>query len=215
MRQLKRILPILVGNPALHARFINTLARMEYVGVRKMLKARHVDRLDLEGLQHIVEEASHALRLKRAAKKIGGEREKDGIATFSSAHTLGGPEAERYLQEVDHACEELVRFYGFPEAERREANYLLSSLIIEIRAQAFYPLYEQNLQAANAPFSVRAILKDEVKHLQEMEHQSQQIFGSTWRTLVEDALRVEAKFFEDWVAQLSQQIKVPELSAQG
>ena len=213
MRQLERILPLLVAHPVLHARFVNTLARMEYVGVRKILKARHVEMLDQEGLQHIVEEASHALRLKKAAHKLCAAERKEEVATFSASHTLGGPEAEQYLQEIDHACEELVRFYGFPEAERREANYLLSSLIIEIRAQAFYPLYERHLKAAAAPFSVRSILKDEKKHLQEMEEKSQQVFGPTWCTLIEDALRSEAKFFAQWVQQLAQQIKVLEFSA--
>jgi len=38
----------------------NTLARLEYVGVRKMLKSRRAERLNLDGLQHVLDETVHA-----------------------------------------------------------------------------------------------------------------------------------------------------------
>ena len=39
-RRLEALLADVVASPAVHARFVNTLSRLEYVGVRKMLKSR-------------------------------------------------------------------------------------------------------------------------------------------------------------------------------
>lgn len=190
----------IVAEPALHARFVNSLARMEYVGVRKMLKARRSEALDLDGLQHVIEEASHALRLKRAALALhGGAAE--GVATFSEEHTLAGGAAEEYLQEVDRACESLLSH--LPDAERTEANYLLSSAAIEVRAHAFYPVYEEVLRAAGAPFSVSAIQRDEDRHLAEMRARLQALFGGDAEALLARALQREAAAFERWEAAMA------------
>ena len=67
----QRLLDRIVPDAQLHARFVNTLARMEYVGVRKILKSRRAEHLDLDGIQHILDEAVHAMRLKKAASALG------------------------------------------------------------------------------------------------------------------------------------------------
>ena len=203
MERLAAALPGIVAEPFLHARMVNTLSRMEYVGVRKMLKARHVDQLDLDGVQHIVEEATHALRLKKAAIKLLGGVE-DGVRTYSEADTLAGDGAEAYLQGVDRGCEELLASFNLEEPARSEANYLLSSFVIEIRAQAFYPMYEQTLQDAGAPFSVRSILNDELRHLAEMAERTKELFGEGWAALMDNAVAEESACFEGWVDVISQ-----------
>src|SRR6476646_4684980 len=53
----REVLDRIVVDPRLHARFVNTLSRLEYVGVRKILKSRRSERLDIDGLQHILDEA--------------------------------------------------------------------------------------------------------------------------------------------------------------
>jgi hypothetical protein len=75
------------------------------------------------------------------------------------------------------------------DGARAEANYLLTSAAIEVRAQAFYPVYEQRLRAHGAPFSVSAITKDEDRHLQEMSERLQALLGAAPRGL--DGLLVE------------------------
>lgn len=198
MQRLANALPGIVAEPFLHARMVNTLSRMEYVGVRKMLKARHIDSLDLDGIQHIVEEATHALRLKKAAVKLMGGSEQS-VRTFSAEDTLAGEGAEGYLQGVDHICEELLGKMDLDDIALSEANYLLSSFVIEIRAEAFYPLYEEVLQKAGAPFSVRSILKDELRHLAEMAERSKELLGASWRAFLDAALEQESVCFDTWV----------------
>lgn len=197
-------LPTVVADPALHARFVNALARMEYVGVRKMIKARRAEALDLDGLQHLLEEASHALRLKRAAIALQGGDER-GVATFAASDVLGGDAAEDYLQEVDRACEELLAH--LPEPARAEANYMLSSTAIEVRAQAFYPLYEAALRAAGAPFSVRAIQRDEDRHLAELRARLHAHCGAAAATLLTRALDRERTAFARWESSMAAVVK--------
>lgn len=207
MVRIRAWLGRVVANPALHARFVNSLARMEYVGVRKMVKARRSEALDLDGLQHLIEEAGHALRLKRAAVTLNGNAQ-EGIATFAEADTLAGGAAEEYLQEVDRACETLLAHLAEPE--RTESNYLLSSYAIEVRAQAFYPLYEDALRAADAPFSVRAIQRDEDRHLAEMSERLRAHFGSDAADLLARALEREAAAFARWEAAMAAAIAAAE-----
>ena len=198
MGELHGLLTDVVASPALHARFVNTLSRMEYIGVRKMLKARHADCLDEEGLLHVIEEASHAMRLKRAAIQLNGGGE-EGVRTYSESDTLAGPAGEKYMQGVDRGCETLLENCGLEGAARSDANYLLSTTAIEIRAEAFYPMYEECLQAAGAPFSVKSILKDELRHLAEMGESMSSIFPDTWQDLVQSSVEIESKCFEEWL----------------
>ena len=197
MKTLHEILPQIVAEPLLHSRMVNTLSRMEYVGTRKMLKARNSARIDNDGLMHIIEEASHALRLKRAAIKLNGGKE-EGIATYSDEHTLAGDAAENYLQQVDRACEAIVADCGMSFDDQSEANYILSSVAIEVRADCFYPIYEQCLVEAGAPFSVSSILKDEEQHLKEMSEKAVMLFGDNWLDVFDKAFAAESTFFIDW-----------------
>jgi hypothetical protein len=186
--RLCRLLQLIVQDAALHARFLNSLSRLEYVGVRKMLKARRSQELDLDGLQHLLEEAVHATRLKKFARSVAPEGV--SVETFRAEHTLSGDEAEEYFQAVDHAGAAAL---GRADAE---ASYLLTSAAIEIRARAFYPAYQEVLEAAGSRVSVQSILNDEVEHLSEMQKRLQAA-GPEWRTQLERVMLVEQRAFAE------------------
>jgi len=191
---LERIIP----DVTLHARFVNTLARMEYVGVRKILKSRRSECLDLDGLQHILDEAVHALRLKKAATALAG-RQPLQVLTFADSHTLAGDAGEGYLQALDHRAETTLA--DLPEGERAEANYLLTSAAIEVRAQVFYPIYDERLRALGAGFSVAAISKDEDRHLAEMADGLTRRLGDG-RPRLEPLLEAEEALFARFLTQI-------------
>src|SRR3982751_2859796 len=88
----KRLLERIDPHTRLDARFRNPLRRLEYVGVRKILKSRRAERLDLDGIQHILDEAVHTLRLKKAAAALGQASGVDG-ATVAPGATLAGAAA--------------------------------------------------------------------------------------------------------------------------
>jgi hypothetical protein len=179
-RRLESLLDRIIPRDDLHARFVNTLARLEYVGVRKMLKSRRAERLDLDGLQHLLDEAVHALRLKKAATALGAAS-RTPVTTFANADTLAGDAGEDYFQALDRRAEATLA--DLDGGERAETNYLITSAAIEVRAQAFYPIYEQRLRAHGAPFSVSAITKDEDRHLEEMSARLQTVLGADRRGL--------------------------------
>lgn len=221
-RRLEALLDRIIPRPDLHARFVNTLARLEYVGVRKMVKSRRAERLDLDGLQHLLDEAVHALRLKKAAAALAAAGSAQ-VRTFSDGDTLAGDAGEDYFQALDRRAEtalaapagggqEIGARGGGPEDgptlaadARAEANYLLTSAAIEVRAQAFYPVYEQRLRAHGAPFSVAAITKDEDRHLQEMSGRLQELLGGAPRGL-EAVLAEEETLYGRFLAALDDAI---------
>lgn len=184
--RLQRTLRAIVSHPAVHARFLNSLSRLEYVGVRKMVKARRSQDLDLDGLQHILEESVHATRLKKFARAVAPP----GVCvdTFRAEHTLSGDEAEGYFQAVDRAGEEALG-----EAAS-EASYILTSAAIEIRARAFYPAYQEILQAAGSRVSVASILTDEEAHLSAMQDRLRADLPD-WQQQLERVMLVEARAF--------------------
>lgn len=200
-RKLDEVLDLVVPRPALHARFVNTLARMEYIGVRKMLKSRRAERLDLDGLEHALDEAVHALRLKKAALAVAGASGVDvsAVRTFSDADTLAGDAGEAYFQALDHGAEAALAAGPGSPSLRAEANYLLTSAAIEVRAQVFYPRYEAKLRAHGAPFSVAAIIKDEGQHLDEMAAHLAATLPD-WRALIEPLLAAEEDLFGGFLA---------------
>jgi hypothetical protein len=196
--RIRRLLDRIVPDGALHARFVNTLARLEYVGVRKMLKSRRAERLDLDGIQHILDEAVHTLRLKKAAAVLGAGRGV-GVRTFAAEDTLAGDAGETYMQALDQrAAEALV---DLPERARGEANYLLTSVAVEVRAQVFYPIYDEKLRAHDAGFSVAAITKDEDRHLAEMAAALAGELGD-FRSRLEPVLAAEEALFGKFLTAL-------------
>ena len=191
----RRLLERIVGDREIHARFVNTLARLEYVGVRKILKSRRSERIGLDGLQHILDEAVHALRLKKAAVALAGSG--DGVFTFADGATLAGNAGESYLQALDHRAEEALM--DLPPGERGEANYHLTSAAVEVRAQVFYPIYERCLQDNRVGFSVASISKDEDRHLDEMAVGLETSLPD-WRRRLEAVLAAEEALYARFLA---------------
>jgi hypothetical protein len=188
------LLDRIIARPEVHARLLNTLARLEYVGVRKMLKSRRAERLDLGGLEHMLDETVHALRLKKAALAVAPDAR--AVATFDAADTLAGDEGEEYLQAIDHAAEATLG--DLPEDRRSEANYLLSSAAIEVRAQSFYPLYDARLRAHGIPVSLSSIMRDEDRHLAEMTAGLEALLPA-WRARIEAVLDREEALYARFV----------------
>ncbi len=190
-----KVLERLIEDPRAHARFLNTLSRLEYVGVRKMLKSRRADELDLDGLRHILEEAVHALRLKKFAHAVAPEGL--GVETFAEEHTLEGDAAEDYFQEVDRAAE--AQCVGVPSTSGTtnspsELCYWLTSTAIEIRARSFYPAYQRLLEVAGTGISVASIVADEQEHLAQMGAELPKHLPD-WQSALEAVMQAEEAAF--------------------
>lgn len=191
----RAVLATIVDRPRWHARWLNTLARLEYVGVRKMLKARRSETLDLDGLRHILEEAAHATRLKKAAVAIAADAA--WVETFAEEHTLCGDAAEQYFQNIDREAARLVADEQL-NGSADEVCYVLTSAAIELRARSFYPDYQAVLERAGSAVSVASIIGDEQEHLEHMAAQLPK--GLTaWQSVLTRLMVVEEASFHAYL----------------
>lgn len=158
------ILPILarlIHHPGRHARFLNTLSLLEYIGVRKILKSQPAETLSAGMLEHVLEEARHAYVLKQLALRVGGE----AVATYAAPALLCGEEARRYIQTLDRSAEIDLKESRLPAGGAPAVNYLYTTLLIEERAGAVYPLYEPLLAQVGLGGILAGIVREEEGHL--------------------------------------------------
>ena len=111
--RLEDLIGAIVADPALHARWLNTLSYLEYVGFRKIVKSQRAEVLTAAILGHACEEGRHALGLKKLAIKLGGVQ----FDSYAPEVLLCGEEAAAYFQGLDKACDEAFAAAPRPRAE--------------------------------------------------------------------------------------------------
>ncbi len=154
---LKAFLEEAVADHRRHARFLNTLSFLEHLGSRKIFLSHRRSTLPGGVLQHLAEETRHASFFRRHAEKIGGRRlayvPDDMLAMASSFY---------YFERLDAR---IARLAG----EERDLPYYYVSLAIERRALELYHRYEEVLENAGRPLTLKSLLAEERRHLAEME----------------------------------------------
>jgi hypothetical protein len=158
---LAPILERLVQRPAAHARFLNTLSLLEHIGVRKILKSQRSETYDADLLAHVVEEARHAYLIKMLAQRVG-----DGaVPGYTEPELLCGGAARLYLQTLDHAAERDLHDGGPRDGGARVVlNYLLTTLLVEERADLVYPVHEPILARLGFGGVLASIIREEAGH---------------------------------------------------
>lgn len=169
-----------VSDTDLHARWLNTLSYLEYIGFRKIIKSQDASHMNQQMLQHANEEGRHALLLKNICLKVGGPR----YDTYHPAKLLKGPEAELYFQSVDAEAEALLS----PIASGKELSrltYLAVTWLIEVRALEVYGIYTEALRARGMSSPLASLLKEEERHLEEVEEKIADLIPERVRTDLE------------------------------
>ncbi len=144
--------------PHLHAKFLNTLSFLEYIGSRKILKSQRAENITFDILSHTAEEIRHAQAFKKIALKMSQGK----VESYSSEHLFCGAEATLYFQAIDQSAAARL---SQPDPW---TNYLLTTLLIEERANQIYPFYEHILAAAGFPGYLKTIVREENSHLQDI-----------------------------------------------
>lgn len=155
MSDWKQTLVQVVKMPELHARLLNTLSLLEYIGARKIMKSQEESRITPTLLAHMTEEIRHAQILKKLALKVGGE----AVNTYNEQSLLCGLEGRSYIQAIDRKACEVIG------SQNSWVNYLLTTLIIEERAQELYPFYDELLKPLGLNGPLKAIFREEEEHL--------------------------------------------------
>lgn len=145
----------LVQDRTVHARFLNMLSMLEHIGSRKIMLSQMNGPLSEETLQHLAEEARHAYFFKRQAERAACHP----LPGYNAANVMAYSAARMYFGRLDA---------GIAARVTPEAAYSWVSLIIELRACWLYALYHDALQKADPPLSLKGLLAEEERHLEDM-----------------------------------------------
>ncbi|RYE18927.1 MAG: hypothetical protein EOP51_20980, partial [Sphingobacteriales bacterium] len=166
--ELNILLPNIIADNHLHAKWLNTLSLMENTGARKISASEDPVTVTYIILKHAAEEHRHAFYLKKQLEKMG-----DGYCpTYSSEYLLAPGYSKYYLNQLDvEVSRYLKKELYLTGRELRFAAYLLVTYAIEVRADELYPIYQDALDAAGSKVNVKSIILEEEGHLEEMINQ--------------------------------------------
>ncbi|MDF2577888.1 MAG: hypothetical protein K0S74_1372 [Chlamydiales bacterium] len=163
---LKELLRVIVDNPTVHAKWLNTLSYLENCGARKIAACEHPTLVRKEVLKHAAEEFRHAYYLKQQISRINGQM----IENYLLKNLLGGLCSLHYLNILDlKITRYLMRERDASKQQIRDLAYLLVTYAIELRAEELYPIYDSMLRQIRSKVKVKSILLDEKEHLNEMK----------------------------------------------
>jgi hypothetical protein len=200
--QLSNILPNIIANNELHARWLNTLSLMENTGARKISASEDPVTVTYIILKHAAEEHRHAFYLKKQIEKSG----KDLCPTYADEYLVAPACSKYYLNMLDvEVSRYLKKELNLSGRELRFAAYLLVTYAIEVRADELYPIYQDALDNAGSKVNVKSIILEEEGHLEEMINQLQH-FSPVWQLHADKAVELETRLFEQWVVELAKEV---------
>ena len=155
----KETLILLTKYPSLHARFLNSLSLVEYIGARKIIKSQNETALTAQVLSHVNEEIRHAQIFKQLVLRMS----KGELTSYSEEHTLCKNLATSYIQNVDQDVANLLNH------SNSWFNYLATTLLVEERANEVYPIYEDILSQIGFKGFLKKIVLEEKSHLEDIK----------------------------------------------
>jgi len=164
--KLTSLLIEIVQNNILHGKWLNTLSYLENCGARKIAACEHPTLVKEEMLKHASEEFRHSHYLKKQIKRVSSSR----FPNYRASSILGGMNTLQYLNKLDLLTSRyLIKECSLNKDEVKKVAYLLVTYAIELRAQEFYPIYEQVLREYRSKVYVKSIILEEEEHLREMQ----------------------------------------------
>ncbi len=202
--ELTTLLPHIVADNALHAKWLNTLSLMENTGARKISASEDPVTVTYIVLKHAAEEHRHAFYLKKQIDKTGEGQ----CPTYAADYLLAPAYSKYYLNQLDiEVSRYLKKELGLSGAALRFGAYLLVTYAIEVRADELYPIYQQALDNASSKVNVKSIILEEEGHLEEMIRQLHD-FSPDWQFHADKAVAIESRLFADWVNALGKELAI-------
>lgn len=196
--ELSTILPKIIADNNLHAKWLNTLSLMENTGARKISASEDPATVTYIILKHAAEEHRHAFYLKKQIEKTGVE-----CPTYTGDYLLAPAFSKYYLNQLDIDVSRYLKYgLGLGGKELRFAAYLLVTYAIEVRADELYPIYQEALDNVSSRVNVKSIILEEEGHLEEMINQLQH-FSPDWELHAKKAVDFETSLFNGWVNNLA------------
>ena len=203
LSRMEAVLNRLIADPPQHARWLNTVALLEYTGARKMLKSQASQRMSEMILKHAAEESRHAYFFKRAALRIDPSLGRE----FTAQSLLCGDAAKAYFYHLDHGVCARLEQGGLRGDDLSYASYLYVTTLIEERADWLYPAYHKLLREAKLPVSLAGIIAEEEGHLLEMERELASV-DPGWSERLKTLRGFESELFERFLTALCAEVGV-------
>jgi hypothetical protein len=193
-----RLLPKYIDQPALHAKWLNTLSYLENCGARKIARTEHPLNVSKEILKHAAEEFRHAFYLKQQITTKLNQT----LPSYQLDTICGGFETLHYLDRLElNICRYIKKqMPSFSLFALRHHAYLLVTFAIELRASEIYPIYQDHLKQKQSPVSVRSILLEEKGHLDEMLLGLQNL--SIKESTISAVCEIEGRLCKSWAEKL-------------
>lgn len=156
--RIQTVLKQIAAEPALEARWLNTLSLLEFIGARKISRTVADRHPSLEVLGHLADETRHALAFKRLACEVAGAEVSEYLCP---------QEAVTWFQTLDRELATWTR-----QAVGREdvrLNYLLTTTLVERRAMVLYPLYKAATRQAAVRAELAKVVTEEQSHRCDIE----------------------------------------------
>lgn len=202
--KLNYILPAIVANPQVHAKWLNTLSLMENTGARKISASEDSETVTYIILKHAAEEHRHAFYLKKQLEKLG----ENLCPTYAANYLLAPRDSKVYLNRLDLEVSRYLKTeLHLTGKELRFAAYLLVTYAIEVRADELYPIYQEVLSEAESKVNVKSIILEEEGHLEEMLNQLRH-FSLDWEKYALKAVSIESNLYNNWLQGLEREIGV-------
>ena len=199
---LNNILPNIIADNELHARWLNTLSLMENTGARKISASEDPVTVTYIILKHAAEEHRHAFYLKKQIEKAGNAL----CPTYADQYLVAPLYSKYYLNKLDVEVSRYLKSeLKLSGRELRFAAYLLVTYAIEVRADELYPVYQKALDNAGSKINVKSIILEEEGHLEEMINQLKS-FSPVWQLHADKAVEIETRLFDDWVKALTDEV---------
>jgi len=200
--ELNILLPSIIADSTLHAKWLNTLSLMENTGARKISASEDPLTVTYIILKHAAEEHRHAFYLKKQIEKTGVT----DFPTYAPEFLLAPGYSKYYLNQLDiQVSRYLKQALKLSGKDLRFVAYLLVTYAIEVRADKLYPVYQQALDDAGSKVNVKSIILEEEGHLEEMISQLKN-FSPQWERHAQIAVEYETRLFIDWVNALSEEL---------
>ncbi|WP_442587752.1 hypothetical protein ACSBL2_17040 [Pedobacter sp. AW31-3R] len=195
---IEELLRHIVGEQALHARFLNTLSLQENIGARKISASELPETTTYMVLKHAAEEHRHAYYLKKQVAKLSPGQ----FLTYEPDYLLAPRGSRLYLNKLDlETSRYLKNTLRLTGADLKFGAYLLVTYAIEVRADYLYPIYQQVLNEVKSTVSVRNIIVEEQGHLEEMIEQLKR-FSSDWEHHAKIITLIEERLYHHWITDL-------------
>src|SRR5579885_2493331 len=163
---MKECLDKIVVNPALEARWLNTLSLLEYIGSRKISKTFAKVHPPIEILEHLADESRHAYAFKRLSTIVA-----DG----KDLGYLCGDAAVTYFQTLDKKISDWIS--KLTRLTDSFQNYLIVTAVVERRAMKIYPYYRKISRNGFVRDELRLVMEDESSHRRIIEDQCLKILN--------------------------------------